>query len=246
MSNLYVSIFGGSLSDFTPAPKSQIVTVYRGVAIYRIENSRYWYVRTWDRHRRKYVVRSTKETHKIPALKFAQNVGLKLLSSQTVSEEKSAFKTFAYQLLSIEKVAADSGNRSVGSYKAMVWCIHNSDWGLLKVFGDTDGDDGCGDANYRTDTTAQIGALTTAQTQALGINGAAALTTTQVKALSTADVVALTQEQVKALGTKVSSLTTSQTAVMETRDVASLTTAQIQAMTTTQIVRWKHGSIHQQ
>ena len=138
MSNLYVLIFGGSLSDFTPAPKSQIVTVYRGVAIYRIENSRYWYVRTWDRHRRKYVVRSTKETHKIPALKFAQTVGLKLLSSQTVSEEKSAFKTFAYQLLSNEKIASDSGNRSVGSYKAMVWCIHNSDWGLLKVFGDTD------------------------------------------------------------------------------------------------------------
>ena len=138
MSNLRVSIFGGFVSDLPPAKPLQSIPVFRGVAIYRIERSRYWYVRTWDRNRRKYVVRSTKETHKIPALKFAQTVGLKLLSSQTVSEEKSSFKTFAYQLLSSEKIASDNGNRSVGSYKAMVWCIHNSDWGLLKVFGGTD------------------------------------------------------------------------------------------------------------
>lgn len=138
MEEPYVTILGVSMTHKETASFTEIVTVYRGVSIFKTERSRFWYVRVWDRRLKKYVVRSSKETGKTAALRHAQIVVPKILSTETPTEKKFTFRSFAHRMLAQEKIATDKGNRSVGSYKAMMWCIHHNDWGLLKVFGEKD------------------------------------------------------------------------------------------------------------
>ena len=109
-----------------------------GISIYKVENSQFWYVRVWDRDRKKYVVKGTGETSQINAKRVAQELALGLLKSKKVVEREFSFRTYANALLKKEKEVASKGGRSVGSYKAMKWCIENKKWGLIHRFGSKD------------------------------------------------------------------------------------------------------------
>ena len=43
----------------TKAPSA--VRLYKGLSLYRVANSAMWYVRVWDKKRKKYLVKSTAE-----------------------------------------------------------------------------------------------------------------------------------------------------------------------------------------
>ena len=114
------------------------IRVLPGVSIYKVENSRFWYVRVWDREKKKYIVKGTKETSSVAAKKLAQDLAISLLKKKTPTEKEFTFKTYALRLIKKEEQAANKGDRSVGSYKAMKWCLYNDDWGLIKRFGGRD------------------------------------------------------------------------------------------------------------
>ena len=120
----------------TTSPKS--ISIFKGVSIYRVSNSKFWYVRVWDSERKKYTVRGTGETSSILARKAAQDLAISMLKEKKPVEREFAFKLYCLKLLRNETEVVARNKRSIGSFKAMKWCIENDDWGLIKRFGDRD------------------------------------------------------------------------------------------------------------
>jgi hypothetical protein len=114
------------------------IRLYKGLSIYRVENSTKWYVRVWDRRTKKYIVKSTGEDSAIKARDRAQELALSLLKAEKPVERHFTFHHFALKLLKRSQIQQDSGGRSKGYVKAQHWAIQNEDWGLLRFFGERD------------------------------------------------------------------------------------------------------------
>ena len=52
------------------------IKLYKGLSLYRVERSRKWYVRVWDKKTKKYLVKSTGENTVIRAREVAQELSL--------------------------------------------------------------------------------------------------------------------------------------------------------------------------
>ena len=61
------------------------IKIYRGVSIYKVRGSQYWYVRVWDRDKKRYIVKGTGETSVIGAREVAKDYALSLLKTRTSS-----------------------------------------------------------------------------------------------------------------------------------------------------------------
>ena len=120
------------------AQSNSAISIFKGVSIYKVANSKYWYVRVWDSDRKKYIVKGTGQTSSILARKAAQELAIALLKEKAPVVKEFSFKIYCLKLLRNEKEVVDRNQRSVGSFKAMKWCIENKDWGLIKRFGDRD------------------------------------------------------------------------------------------------------------
>jgi hypothetical protein len=114
------------------------IKVYRGVSIYKVRGSQYWYVRVWDRAKRRYIVKGTGETSIIAAREVAKDYALSLLKVEQAVEREFTFRYFAIKCLSKNYGLAEGGDRNIGYVKAIKWSIQNADWGLLKWFGSKD------------------------------------------------------------------------------------------------------------
>lgn len=114
------------------------IKLYKGLSIYKVKKSRFWYVRVWDRETKKYLVKSTGEETVIGARDVAQELALSLLKSERVVDTQHQFKTFAIKLLNKGKAQVAVGERSGGYIKSIQWAIQNEDWGLVKRFGAMD------------------------------------------------------------------------------------------------------------
>jgi len=114
------------------------IRLYQGLSIYRVENSTKWYVRVWDRKRKKYIVKSTGEDSAVKAKVLAQELALSLLKAEKPVEKEFTFFNFALKLLHRSRLQQTSGDRSKGYVKALHWAIQNEDWGLLRFFGEKD------------------------------------------------------------------------------------------------------------
>ena len=114
------------------------IRLYQGLSIYRVENSTKWYVRVWDRKRKKYIVKSTGEDSAVKAKVLAQELALSLLKAEKPVERQFTFYHFALKLLHRSRLQQQSGDRSKGYVKALHWGIQNEDWGLLRFFGEKD------------------------------------------------------------------------------------------------------------
>jgi hypothetical protein len=114
------------------------IRLYQGLSIYRVENSTKWYVRVWDRKRKKYIVKSTGEDSAVKAKVLAQELALSLLKAEKPVEREFTFFNFALKLLHQSRLQQTSGDRSKGYVKALHWAIQNEDWGLLRFFGEKD------------------------------------------------------------------------------------------------------------
>ena len=71
------------------------IKVYRGVSIYKVRGSRYWYCRVWDRDKKRYIVKGTGETTFIGAREVAKDYALSLLKTERAVERKFTFNHFA-------------------------------------------------------------------------------------------------------------------------------------------------------
>ena len=114
------------------------IKVYRGVSIYKVRGSRYWYCRVWDRDKKRYIVKGTGETSVIGAREVAKDYALSLLKTERAVERKFTFNHFAIKCLSKNTAMVAEGERNIGYLKAIRWSLQNADWGLLKWFGQKD------------------------------------------------------------------------------------------------------------
>ena len=120
----------------TKAPSA--VRLYKGLSLYRVANSSKWYVRVWDKKRKKYLVKSTAEDTLIRAREVAQELALSLLKAEKPVEKEFTFRHFALKLLHRSSLQHQTGERSHGYMKALHWAVQNEDWGLLRFFGEKD------------------------------------------------------------------------------------------------------------
>ena len=111
------------------------IKIYRGVSIYRMEGSQFWYVRVWDKERQKYIVKSTGESSAINAREIAKSHALSLLKQEQIVDKEYTFKYFCLKLLQKQTLMAKSGERNANYVKTIQWAVQNEDWGLLRKFG---------------------------------------------------------------------------------------------------------------
>jgi hypothetical protein len=114
------------------------IKVLPGVSIYKVNGSQFWYVRVWDRDRKKYLVKGTGETSSIRAREAAKNHALSLVKHQPIVEPQFSFQHFADKCLTKNRALAAKGERNVGYIKSIKWSLQNPDWGLSKYFGSKD------------------------------------------------------------------------------------------------------------
>ena len=114
------------------------IKIYRGVSIYKVRGSQYWYVRVWDRDKKRYIVKGTRETSIIGAREVAKDYALSLLKTERAVDREFTFHHFAIKCLSKNTGMVEEGNRNIGYLKAIRWSLQNADWGLLKWFGRKD------------------------------------------------------------------------------------------------------------
>ena len=114
------------------------IKIYKGLSIYRVNGSNFWYVRLWDGKRKKYLVKSTGFDNVIEAREAAKDLAVSILRSTPLVDTENTFNHFA--LLYLNKIRKDvmRGDLSKGYEHSMSYAIQNKDWGLLDYF---DGED---------------------------------------------------------------------------------------------------------
>ena len=114
------------------------IQLYRGVSIYQVKGSKNWYVRIWDRHRKRYIVKATGQTSAIKAREVAQSHALSLLQAEPVVEVEFSFRHFAIKCISKSQELAAKGERNANYARTIIWAIQNDDWGLVRKLGHRD------------------------------------------------------------------------------------------------------------
>ena len=76
--------------------KKTIKQIRRGLSIYRTGRSPFWHARIYDPVKKKYVVRSTKETNRIEAIEVAEEILETYKSKQNSSHATSKDRSFEY------------------------------------------------------------------------------------------------------------------------------------------------------
>jgi len=122
----------------TMAKTPKAINLYKGLSIYRVQGSAKWYVRVWDRKKRKYLVKSTGKESSIEAREVAQEYAMALLKAEPEVDPEYTFKHFALKMLNRSSVMTKAGERSAGYNKSIAWAVQNADWGLLDYFGEMD------------------------------------------------------------------------------------------------------------
>ena len=74
--------------------KKTIKQIRRGLSIYRTGRSPFWHARIYDPVKKKYVVRSTKETNRIEAIEVAEEILETYKSKQNSSHATSKDRSF--------------------------------------------------------------------------------------------------------------------------------------------------------
>ena len=97
----------GIRGEFAALNEFKAVHLYRGVSVYKVRGSQYWYVRVWNKDTKRYVVKSTGETSLIQARAVAQDYALSLLKAEQQVEREFTFRYFALKCLTKSASLAD-------------------------------------------------------------------------------------------------------------------------------------------
>ncbi len=122
------------------ALSGKIITIHRGLAIYKINASPYWMCRIRDGKHKKNIVRSTKETSRIEARRAAQELYESIFSTGALDSVPKGYRFdyFADLLLKQTLAEIEQGRRAQSQYKDVKYVLENKDRGLLKEFGHRD------------------------------------------------------------------------------------------------------------
>ena len=111
-----------------------VTTIRRGVAIYKKLSSPFWYARVWDTRSKRNIVRSTRETGKIKARQFAEDLAIEILGGKPQIAKEYTFKHFALRLVTISRTMVELGQRNANYVNTIVTFLDNKEWGLQKQF----------------------------------------------------------------------------------------------------------------
>lgn len=114
----------------------EIITIRRGLAIYKLRSSPFYFARVRDPKNKKNIVRSTKETSRIEARKVAEELAASLFSSGAIAPtpREYQFEYFANELLKDAEREVSEGIRSKTYARDVKTILYNNVWGLLKTF----------------------------------------------------------------------------------------------------------------
>jgi hypothetical protein len=128
------------LSEESLNSKKTIKHLRRGLSIYKTGRSPFWHVRIYDAVKKKYVVRSTKETNRIEAAEAAEEIldtyKKKQNSSHAVSKDRS-FEHYAKLLSEVTKQKAKS-TRNKYAFSDQAKILFREKDGLVCYFGKYD------------------------------------------------------------------------------------------------------------
>jgi hypothetical protein len=128
------------LSEESLNSKKTIKHLRRGLSIYKTGRSPFWHVRIYDAVKKKYVVRSTKETNRIEAAEAAEEIldtyKKKQNSSHAVSKDRS-FEHYAKLLSEMTKQKAKS-TRNKYAFSDQAKILFREKDGLVCYFGKYD------------------------------------------------------------------------------------------------------------
>ncbi len=116
----------------------EIINIRQGLAIYKVNASPYWQARIWDRVKRKYIVRSTKETSRIQARKAAEELAASLSANEKRVEKEYTIAYYADRLIKKGQRQIANGERNSNYVRTIRLCLENKQWGLLKAFPNQD------------------------------------------------------------------------------------------------------------
>ncbi len=112
----------------------EITTIRRGVAIYKTRASPYWYARIWDSRTQRNTVRSSRETSKIKARAFAEQLAIDLLGTKPPVPKDRTFNYYCRRLIDKMDRLAAQGERNANYTKTIASFIENKEWGLMEAF----------------------------------------------------------------------------------------------------------------
>ncbi len=118
----------------------EIITLRKGLAIYKVGASPYWQCRMRIPSQGGYLCRSTHETTRIDARQAAEELYDRVLQRHVVPAVRTehTFEFFADKLIKKQYELAARGVRSRKLAQGDEWLIHNETSGLLKFFGGRD------------------------------------------------------------------------------------------------------------
>jgi hypothetical protein len=112
----------------------EIITISRGLAIYKVKASPFWQVRIRDPRIKRYIVRSTKEKSRIQARAAAREMAYELLGNEKRVEREFTFRYYASRLIAKGERMIALGERNANYVRTTRLCINNPEWGLEKAF----------------------------------------------------------------------------------------------------------------
>ena len=116
----------------------RVIKLFDGLSIYKTSTTTNWMMRVWDVNLRQYVIKSSGQHSVVAAKKEALRFVKTVLTAEPILAEEHKFTAHCLMMLAKETKRAHKGERSIGSVKAMRWCIEAPGWGMLDRFGARD------------------------------------------------------------------------------------------------------------
>jgi len=126
-----------------PSPnalKGEIHRIQKGLAIFQINASPYWYARIRDSSTGRNIVRSTKETSRLEARKVAEELFVSVVrkgADPTVPRTQT-FGYFADELISLEKLKGERGDLHRRLWADTNFYLNHKVWGVNQRFNKVD------------------------------------------------------------------------------------------------------------
>ena len=114
-----------------------IIKLRRGLAIYKVNLSPFYFVRV-RAVGGKYIVRSTKETSRIEARVAAEELAVSILRAAPIVPTDKSFSTFCDRFIEEAESAAQRGVKYPRYAKDAKYAMDNKHWGLRNEFGGRD------------------------------------------------------------------------------------------------------------
>ena len=125
-------------SKSSHALDGKIITIERGIAIYKTHASPYWNAQIRNTNTQKYLVRSTKEKSSIKARTAALDLATDLLITRSAVPAEFTFKYYATRFLEKGRAQAARGERNENYIRSAQIFLNNEEWGLMKTFATQD------------------------------------------------------------------------------------------------------------